>query len=46
VRKTTDLGMKAEITPTLRMIHKDLFFEAGAVDGKRLRLNLMLNFQF
>jgi hypothetical protein len=45
VRKATDLGMKTEVTPTLRLIHKDLFFEAGAVDGKRLRLNLMLNFQ-
>ena len=46
VRKTSDLGMKAEVTPTLRLIHKDLFFEAGAVDGKHLRLNLMLNFKF
>ena len=46
LRKTSNLDMKAEVTPTLRLIHKDLFFEAGAVDGKRLRLNLMLNFQF
>jgi hypothetical protein len=46
VRKATALGMKSEVTPTLRLIHKDLFFEAGAVDGKRLRLNLMLNFSF
>jgi hypothetical protein len=44
VRKTTGLGMQTEVTPTLRLIHKNVFFEAGAVDGKRLRLNLMLNF--
>jgi len=46
VRKTTALGMRTEVTPTLRLIHKNLFFEAGAVDAKRLRLNLMLNFSF
>jgi hypothetical protein len=46
VRKTSNLGMDSEITPTLRLIHKTFFFEAGAVDGERLRLNLMYNFSF
>jgi len=46
VRKMSDLGMRTEVTPTLRLVHKNLFFEAGAVDAKRLRLNLMLNFSF
>lgn len=46
VRKTSNLGMSSEVTPTLRLIHKSLFFEAGAVDGERLRLNLMYNFSF
>ena len=46
VRKMCNLGMQAEVTPTLRLVHKSLFFEAGAVDGKRLRLNLMYNFSF
>lgn len=46
VRKMTNLGMKTEVTPTLRLVHKSLFFEAGAVDGKHPRLNLMLNFSF
>jgi hypothetical protein len=46
VRKMSNLGMKTEITPTLRLVHKSLFFEAGAVDAKRLRLNLMYNFSF
>jgi hypothetical protein len=46
VRKMSNLGMETEITPTLRLVHKSLFFEAGAVDGRRLRLNLMYNFSF
>lgn len=46
VRKMSNLGMDTEVTPTLRLVHKTMFFEAGAVDGKRLRLNLMLNFSF
>ena len=46
VRKMSNLGMDAEVTPTLRLIHKTLFLEAGAVDGKRLRLNVMYNFSF
>jgi hypothetical protein len=46
VRKASNLGMDTEVTPTLRLVHKNLFFEAGAVDAKRLRLNLMLNFSF
>jgi hypothetical protein len=46
VRKMSGLGMDTEVTPTFRLIHKTLFFEAGAVDGKRLRLNLMVNFTF
>jgi hypothetical protein len=46
LRKTSNLGMDTEVTPTLRLIHKSLFVEAGAVDGKRLRLNLMVNFSF
>jgi hypothetical protein len=46
VRKMSNLGMDTEVTPTLRLVHKSLFFEAGAVDGKRLRLNLMYNFSF
>jgi len=46
VRKMSNLDMDTELTPTLRLIHKSLFFEAGAVDGKRLRLNVMYNFSF
>jgi hypothetical protein len=46
VRKTSNLGMDAEVTPTLRLIHKSLFLEAGVVDGERLRLNVMYNFSF
>ena len=46
VRHMSNLGMDTEVTPTLRLVHKSLFFEAGAVDGKRLRLNLMYNFSF
>ena len=46
LRKMSNLGMDTEVTPTLRLIHKTLFLEAGAVDGKRLRLNLMYNFSF
>lgn len=46
VRKMSNLGMNTEVTPTLRLIHQSLFFEAGAVDGKHLRLNLMYNFSF
>jgi hypothetical protein len=45
-RKMSNLGMQTEVTPTLRLIHKSLYLEAGAVDGKRLRLNLMYNFSF
>jgi hypothetical protein len=46
VRKMSNLGMDTEITPTLRLVHKALFFELGAVDGERLRVNLMYNFSF
>jgi hypothetical protein len=46
VRRTSNLGMDTEVTPTLRLIHKSLFLEAGAVDGERLRLNIMYNFSF
>ena len=46
VRRMSNLGMDTEVTPTLRLIHKTLFLEAGAVDGRRLRLNLMYNFSF
>jgi hypothetical protein len=46
VRKISNLSMDTEVTPTLRLIHKALFFEAGAVDGKRLRVNLMFNVSF
>lgn len=46
VRKTSNLGMDTEVTPTLRLIHKNLFVEAGAVEGERLRLNVMYNFSF
>lgn len=46
VRKMSNLDMDTQVTPTLRLIHKSLFFEAGAVDGKRLRLNVMYNFSF
>jgi hypothetical protein len=46
VRKMSNLGMDTEVTPTLRLVHKTLYFEAGAVDGKHLRLNLMFNFSF
>jgi hypothetical protein len=45
-RKMSNLGMDTEVTPTLRLIHKSLYLEAGAVDGKRLRLNVMYNFSF
>ena len=46
VRKMSNMDMDTEVTPTLRLIHKSLFFEAGAVDGKRLRINVMYNFSF
>lgn len=46
VRKMTNLGMDTQVTPTLRLVHKSLFFEVGAVDGERLRVNLMYNFSF
>jgi hypothetical protein len=46
VRKMSNLGMDTEITPTLRLVHKSLFLEAGAVDGKRPRLNVMFNISF
>lgn len=46
VRKMSNLGMNTEVTPTLRLIHKSLYLEAGAVDGKRPRLNVMFNFSF
>ena len=46
VRKMTRLGMDTEVTPTLRLIHKNWFVEAGAVNGERLRVNLMYNFSF
>ncbi len=46
VRRTSNLAMDTEVTPTLRLIHKALFLEAGAVDGERLRLNVMYNFSF
>jgi hypothetical protein len=46
VRKLSNLGMDTEVTPTLRLVHKTLYFEVGAVDGKRPRVNLMLNFSF
>jgi hypothetical protein len=46
VRKMSKLGMDTEVTPTLRLIHKTLYLEAGAVDGKYLRLNVMYNFTF
>lgn len=46
VRKMSNLNMDTEVTPTLRLVHKSLFLEAGAVDGKRLRLNVMYNFSF
>jgi hypothetical protein len=46
VRKMSNMGMDTEVTPTLRLIHKNLFLEAGAVDGKYLRFNLMYNFSF
>lgn len=44
VRRTTNLGNRTEITPTLRLIHKNVFFEAGVSTERRLRLNVMLNF--
>jgi hypothetical protein len=46
VRKMSNLGMDTEVTPTLRLVHKSLYFEAGAVDAKRLRLNVMFNVSF
>ena len=46
VRKMSNLNMDTEVTPTFRLIHKTLFLEAGAVDGERLRLNVMYNFSF
>ncbi|HUQ25490.1 MAG TPA: hypothetical protein VM140_07450 [Burkholderiales bacterium] len=46
VRKMSNLDMDTQVTPTLRLIHKTLYVEAGAVDGKRLRVNLMYNFSF
>jgi hypothetical protein len=46
VRKMTNLRMDTEVTPTLRLIHKSLFMEIGAVDAQRLRVNLMYNFKF
>jgi len=46
VRKMSNLGMDTQVTPTLRLVHKALFFEVGAVDGERLRVNLMYNFSF
>ncbi len=46
VRKMSNLGMDTEVTPTLRLVHKNLFLEAGTVDGKRARLNVMFNFSF
>jgi hypothetical protein len=46
VRKMSNLNMDTEVTPTLRLIHKTLFLEAGAVDGKRLRVNVMYTFSF
>jgi hypothetical protein len=46
IRKMSNLAMDAEVTPTLRLIHKTLFLEVGAVDGERLRLNVMYNYSF
>ena len=46
VRKMSNLNMDTEVTPTFRLIHKTLFLEAGAVDLKRLRVNVMYNFSF
>jgi hypothetical protein len=46
VRKMSNLSMDTEVTPTLRLIHKTLFLEAGAADLKRLRVNVMYNFSF
>jgi hypothetical protein len=42
----SNLSMDTEVTPTLRLIHKTLFLEAGAADLKRLRVNVMYNFSF
>lgn len=44
VRRITNLESKTEVTPTLRLIHKNVFFEAGVSTERRLRLNLMVNF--
>lgn len=45
-RRTSNLSAKAELTPTWRLISKDVFFELGLVNGRARnpRLTLMLNF--
>ena len=44
VRRMSNFDSKTEITPTLRLVRKNVFFEIGVSTERSPRINLMFNF--